>query len=85
MIKYKTRNQFRIHSFPKLRMVEVRITVWDRPEDIFMKTETTRYSNDYKMSTYNKVQKAKHTCCAKTTVLVDTLLQFFSVTNAINM
>lgn len=85
MIKYRTRSQFRIHNFPKLRMVEVRITVWDRPEDIFMKTETTSCSNDYKMSTYNKVQKAKHTYCAKTTVLVDTLLQFFSVTNAINM
>lgn len=65
-------------------MVEVRITVWHRQEHIFMKTETASSSDDYKMCAYNEIQKDKHTCCAKTTVLVDTLLQFFSVTNAIN-
>lgn len=57
MIKYKTRNQNKIHSFPKPKMVQKRITVCDRPEDIFMNTETISCSNDYEISTY-KIQES---------------------------
>lgn len=55
MIKYKTRKQNITHSFPKLGMVGISITVWDRPADILVKIETTSSGNDLKMSTHNKI------------------------------